>query len=129
VSLRCSPSRPLYLEAGHGGDDNCYKPHALQEMDYELEACNMMTFREHMAGMEHIVVPDIRPELTTRRIIVTSWIDGLKLSACKSTDVLPLCGTLLNCYLIQLLDTGFLHADPVCSTPFAILGHACLLVC
>lgn len=51
-------------------------------------------------------------ELTTRRVIVTSWVDGVKLSSCDSEDVLELCDSLLNCYLYQLLDTGFLHADP-----------------
>lgn len=51
-------------------------------------------------------------ELTTRKVIVTSWIEGVKLSQCDSEDVLELCDALLNCYLFQLLDTGFLHADP-----------------
>lgn len=37
---------------------------------------------------------------------------GEKLSDSSSNDVLALCDTILNCYLIQLLETGFLHADP-----------------
>ena len=37
---------------------------------------------------------------------------GEKLSESTATDVRALCNTLLNCYLIQLLETGFLHADP-----------------
>jgi hypothetical protein len=38
---------------------------------------------------------------------------GEKLSESGAADVRQLCDTLLNSYLIQLLDTGFLHADPV----------------
>ena len=37
---------------------------------------------------------------------------GEKLSESNAGDVRELCTTLLNCYLIQLLETGFLHADP-----------------
>ena len=37
---------------------------------------------------------------------------GEKLSESTAGDVRELCTTLLNCYLIQLLETGFLHADP-----------------
>lgn len=37
---------------------------------------------------------------------------GEKLSESNASDVRELCNTLLNCYLIQLLETGFLHADP-----------------
>ena len=37
---------------------------------------------------------------------------GEKLSESNAADVRELCNTLLNCYLIQLLETGTLHADP-----------------
>jgi len=37
---------------------------------------------------------------------------GEKLSESTAADVRQLCSTLLNCYLIQLLETGLLHADP-----------------
>jgi hypothetical protein len=37
---------------------------------------------------------------------------GEKLSESNASDVRELCTTLLNAYLIQLLETGFLHADP-----------------
>jgi hypothetical protein len=37
---------------------------------------------------------------------------GEKLSESGASDVRELCNTLLSAYLIQLLDTGLLHADP-----------------
>jgi hypothetical protein len=40
------------------------------------------------------------------------YIPGEKLSESRAADVRELCNTLLSAYLIQLLDTGFLHADP-----------------
>lgn len=39
-------------------------------------------------------------------------MQGERLGNSKSEDVLALCSTILNCYLIQLLETGLLHADP-----------------
>ncbi len=42
---------------------------------------------------------------------------GEKLSVSNASDVRGLCTTLLNCYLIQLLETGFLHADPHTGLP------------
>jgi aarF domain-containing kinase len=44
--------------------------------------------------------------------MIMSWVEGEKLSESTAADVKQLCTILLNCYLIQLLETGFLHADP-----------------
>lgn len=37
---------------------------------------------------------------------------GEKLSESNAADVRELCNTLLSAYLVQLLETGWLHADP-----------------
>ncbi|GMH38694.1 hypothetical protein BSKO_06578 [Bryopsis sp. KO-2023] len=83
-----------------------------QEMDYEQEAKNAIQFKKDMASLEGIVVPDFYEDLCTRKVLVSEWIEGEKLSESSAPDVKELCNTLLNAYLIQLLDTGFLHADP-----------------
>lgn len=44
--------------------------------------------------------------------IVAVCLTGEKLSESRASDVRELCNTLLSAYLIQLLDTGLLHADP-----------------
>lgn len=47
------------------------------------------------------------------RILLRKEISlGEKLNESSAPDVRELCNTLLNVYLVQLLDTGFLHADP-----------------
>lgn len=84
----------------------------MQEMDYNLEASNTITFKKQMASLQGIMVPTVHPEFTSRRVIVSDWIEGEKLADSKASDVRALCSTLLNCYLIQLLETGLLHADP-----------------
>lgn len=44
-------------------------------MDYQLEAYNTMTFKKHMAGLENVRVATVFPELTSRKVIVTEWIE------------------------------------------------------
>ena len=65
-----------------------------------------------MAALPGIVVPDVIAEGTTSDVLVISWIDGERLSDSSASDVRQLCDTLLSAYLIQLLETGLLHADP-----------------
>eukprot|EP00210_Caulerpa_lentillifera_P000219 g213.t1 len=89
-----------------------YAVRFFQEMDYEQEAKNGILFRKQMTSIEGVVVPNYYEELTTRKVLVSEWISGEKLSESSAPDVRELCNTLLNVYLVQLLDTGFLHADP-----------------
>jgi aarF domain-containing kinase len=62
------------------------------------------------------------------KVLTCEWVNGEKLSESNATDLLPLITTTLNCYLVQLLETGFLHADPhpgnLLRTPD---GHLCVL--
>lgn len=57
-------------------------------------------------------MPTVVPEFTSRKVIVTEWIEGEKLNNADPATIKSLCSTMLNCYLIQLLETGLLHADP-----------------
>ncbi|KAK9823974.1 hypothetical protein WJX72_006718 [[Myrmecia] bisecta] len=82
------------------------------ELDYEREAISAITFAQQMENLEGILVPDVYLDLTSRSVLTTAWVQGEKLSESNASDVRELCNTLLNCYLIQLLETGFLHADP-----------------
>ncbi|KAF6265823.1 hypothetical protein COO60DRAFT_1633263 [Scenedesmus sp. NREL 46B-D3] len=86
----------------------------LHEMDYTREAANAHLFRQQMAdaGVSGVVTADVVEELSTDVVLTTQWMDGEKLSESRASDVRELCNTLLSAYLIQLLDTGLLHADP-----------------
>ena len=43
---------------------------------------------------------------------MTEWIEGLKLAASPASVINKLIPVGVECFLIQLLDTGFFHADP-----------------
>lgn len=65
-----------------------------------------------MSRLSGISIAKVVPDLSTQDVLTTEWVNGEKLSESQAEDVRTLCNTLLNAYLIQLLETGFLHADP-----------------
>ncbi|KAJ4894437.1 Protein kinase superfamily protein [Raphanus sativus] len=62
--------------------------------------------------LETVVVPKTYQNYTSRKVLTTQWIDGEKLSQSIESDVGELVNVGVICYLKQLLDTGFFHADP-----------------
>ena len=63
-------------------------------------------------GLGAVTAPKVVPELSSRRVLVTEWVDGTRLDLDASPDVPRLCGVAINAYLTMLLDTGVLHCDP-----------------
>ena len=84
------------------------------ETDYLFEAANTKGFVEAMArrGLNAVTSPTVVDDLSSRRVLVTEWVDGTRLDLDASPDVPRLCGVAINAYLTMLLDTGVLHCDP-----------------
>jgi predicted unusual protein kinase regulating ubiquinone biosynthesis (AarF/ABC1/UbiB family) len=53
------------------------KERVLEELDYEIEAANQRTFARAYRGHPFIVVPDVVTRLSSERVLVTEWVDGL----------------------------------------------------
>ncbi|XP_050217578.1 uncharacterized protein LOC126668416 [Mercurialis annua] len=84
-----------------------------EELDYVNEGQNGTIFAEMMKkDLPQVVVPKTYEKHTTRKVLTTGWIDGEKLSQSTESDVGDLVNVGVICYLKQLLDTGFFHADP-----------------
>src|SRR5918994_251792 len=47
-----------------------------EELDYELEAANGRRIARAWRDHPHVVVPSVDTSLSTRRVLVTEWIDG-----------------------------------------------------
>ncbi|KAL0690149.1 hypothetical protein Bca4012_089827 [Brassica carinata] len=77
-----------------------------EELDYVNEGENGTYFAKM------VVVPKTYEKYTSRKVLTTQWIDGEKLSQSMENDVGELVNVGVICYLKQLLDTGFFHADP-----------------
>lgn len=86
----------------------------IEELDFGREARNLSTFasKTHLPGIR---VPALVESLSTHRIMVTEWINGVRL-----TDYLeqypqraqPVLKRLLNSYIQQITQLGIYHADP-----------------
>eukprot|EP00746_Dinoflagellata_sp_MGD_P014271 gnl/MRDRNA2_/MRDRNA2_131210_c0_seq1.p1 gnl/MRDRNA2_/MRDRNA2_131210_c0~~gnl/MRDRNA2_/MRDRNA2_131210_c0_seq1.p1 ORF type:complete len:828 (+),score=151.33 gnl/MRDRNA2_/MRDRNA2_131210_c0_seq1:79-2562(+) len=86
----------------------------VNELDYRSEARKAKEFNRAMEqqGLDTVIAPEPFENITTRRVLVTKWIDGERLEESPAEDVARLCGIALTAYLTMLLDTGCLHADP-----------------
>jgi predicted unusual protein kinase regulating ubiquinone biosynthesis (AarF/ABC1/UbiB family) len=50
----------------------------IDELDYTLEARCQADFAERYRGHPFVHVPDVIPEYSTRRVLVTEWVEGLR---------------------------------------------------
>ena len=87
---------------------------SLEEVNYIKEAENQERFRTdlmpRMGG--RIYVPVVYNEFTTRKVIVTEWVEGEKLASSSPDVIERLTKVGIECFLCQLLQTGYFHADP-----------------
>ncbi len=56
-----------------------------EELDYELEARNVEEFGRMFAGHPWVRVPRLVPELSTRKLLTTEWVDGLSFDDFRRT--------------------------------------------
>ena len=84
-----------------------------EELDYVNEGKNQIKFAKSIKkDLPQVVVPGTYMEYTRRKVITSEWLEGEKLSQSTADDVGDLVKVGVICYLKQLLDTGFFHADP-----------------
>lgn len=101
------------------------------ELDYNLEAENAINFKEAHSRFPFISVPKIYQNLSSRRVLTMEWIVGespreLLIQATRDASdarserqllearrrLVDLVNKGVEAALVQLLETGLLHADP-----------------
>lgn len=84
------------------------------ELDFNNEGRNQKRLRDALidAGIQGITVPKVYQELCTRRILVSEWMDGVKLSDCSKEEIAEITPVAQEAFLTQLFQFGFFHADP-----------------
>jgi predicted unusual protein kinase regulating ubiquinone biosynthesis (AarF/ABC1/UbiB family) len=50
-----------------------------EELDYRREARHVALYRQMLAATPEVRVPDVAPELSTRRLLTMGWLDGDKI--------------------------------------------------
>ena len=57
-----------------------------EELDYELEARNVLEFHEAFKGHPWVRIPTLVPEYSTERLLTTEWIDGMNFDEFRTTE-------------------------------------------
>ena len=86
-----------------------------EELDYEREAKHMRLYRNILGGIAGINVPEVVPELSTRRLITMTWLDGQRLLDFKdaSLDIRNLLASLLfKAWWRPFCGHAVIHGDP-----------------
>lgn len=88
----------------------------VDELDYTKEAEAGTRFSEAMQkrGLDRVTAAAVVPELTTRCVLTTEWVDGRRIDdlSLGVESVEQSVQLAVAAYLTMLLDTGVLHADP-----------------
>uniref|UniRef100_A0A7S1I4E1 ABC1 atypical kinase-like domain-containing protein n=1 Tax=Eutreptiella gymnastica TaxID=73025 RepID=A0A7S1I4E1_9EUGL len=84
------------------------------ELDFTNEGRNQIRLKKSLLenGITNVYVPEVYMDLCSRRILVTEWIDGTKLSLLPDDEIRELVGIGQEAFLMQLLQIGFFHSDP-----------------
>ncbi len=89
----------------------------LRELDFKMEANNLIAIGQNLAEFEKIIVPDPVEDFTTSRVLTMEYIPGKKITMLSPLRVLEIDGAglaeeLVRAYLKQILIDGLFHADP-----------------
>jgi len=87
------------------------------ELDYRREARNADRLRANFAHEPYVYIPRVYWELTTERILVLEFIEGIKIDDIAALDAagcdrLHLATVAARLTIKQVFDDGFFHADP-----------------
>ena len=88
-----------------------------EELDFEIEARNASDIAANLDDGSDVRIPAVLHDLTTRRVLVMEWLDGVSVRDIEAIDELgvdrrELAEDLLRCMLQQMLVDAQYHADP-----------------
>jgi ubiquinone biosynthesis protein len=88
-----------------------------KELDYEIEAQYMQTFKENLNKFKNIYVPKVFWEYTSHNVLTMEFIDGYKATNIESIrsagfDTEKLATEGAKVFWTQIFDIGLFHADP-----------------
>mmetsp|Transcript_39267 Transcript_39267/g.155808 ORF Transcript_39267/g.155808 Transcript_39267/m.155808 type:complete len:434 (-) Transcript_39267:563-1864(-) len=109
IRKRFSAERTNYMELLNTWAGGFY-----EELDFKNEAYNQIQFKELLvkSDIQNVIVPEVFEEYSSRRLLVSEWIDGVKLTQADPEEIEKLVDVGNSAFLTQLLDWGVFHGDP-----------------
>ena len=86
-----------------------------EELDYVREAKHIALYRRMLKDVETVRVPDVRPELSTGRLLTMEWLSGDKLLAHKDDPLAVrnrLATAMFTAWWFPFSRFGVIHGDP-----------------
>ncbi|MEP3276781.1 MAG: AarF/UbiB family protein [Stappiaceae bacterium] len=86
-----------------------------EELDYEREAAHMALYRQIFSDEKTVRVPDIVPELSTRRLLTMNWLDGGGLLQFKDRPLEErnrIATAMFKAWWHPFSHVGIIHGDP-----------------
>jgi predicted unusual protein kinase regulating ubiquinone biosynthesis (AarF/ABC1/UbiB family) len=88
-----------------------------RELDFTKELKSLISFRERFKDVEVVQIPSVYSELSTSKVLVMEWVEGIRLTNEEALDQLEvsrqeLALRLIQVFLPQWLEPGTFHADP-----------------
>ena len=118
---------PLNIGVGIGEIIDEFGKALFNEIDYEQEGKNALKFADFFKSNPNVFIPKLEKDFSSKRVITTSWIDGVKL---RDREILEQNNLIPSSYirtcvisgLQQLFEYGYFHADPHPGNMFALKG-------
>ena len=122
-----SPFLPLNIGVGIGEIIDEFGKALFDEIDYEKEGRNALRFADLFKENPNVFIPKLEKQFSSKRIITTSWIEGVKLrdrALLEKNNLIPasFIKTCVVSGLQQLFEYGYFHADPHPGNMFALKG-------
>ena len=86
-----------------------------EELDYTREAKHLALYRAMLAGTANVHLPEVLPELSTKRLLTMTWLNGKPLLSFKDAsqdDRNRIAETLFRAWYWPLHHYGVIHGDP-----------------
>ncbi|XP_043664612.1 uncharacterized aarF domain-containing protein kinase 5 isoform X3 [Vespula pensylvanica] len=88
-----------------------------QELDFEIEGKNSERCARDLKQHDYVHIPKVYWDLSTKRILTTEWIDGIKINNVKELknkglNIYDIDRKLITLMAEQIFHTGFVHGDP-----------------
>ncbi|MDT0686532.1 ABC1 kinase family protein [Autumnicola psychrophila] len=89
----------------------------LYELNYQREAQNLKTLGRNLSEFRDLIVPQPIDDYCTGKVLTMEYIQGKKITSLSplkqlEVDYSPLVDQLVEAYLQQIINDGFVHADP-----------------
>jgi predicted unusual protein kinase regulating ubiquinone biosynthesis (AarF/ABC1/UbiB family) len=88
-----------------------------EEMDYRIEADNLITIKRNLADDNTVIIPDVFRERTSKHVLTMEYIPGIKINDITALDVMGIDREKLvmrvhRLFFKMLLRHNIFHADP-----------------